>query len=157
MMNRDLRFVEMATEMPDRFGPFEPWFFYGVMSIEIPMILCFAYAIIQGILKRKQLQDHSWWLVSTVFVIMFPALGRGVQNVYVGLNIKDWPAIDIMLPLYIAIILIILMTLFAANKFGKLKHPATYLAVGINLYVFFLEPLGRSEWIQYILTTFIKS
>ena len=56
----------------------------------------------------------------------------------------------------LGIVIIVILTLLAAKKFGKFKHPATYLAVGINLYIFLMEPLGRSETVQSILNTFIK-
>ena len=87
---------------------------------------------------------------------MMPALGRGVQNVYIAINRKDWPNIDIMIPIYIAQGLIIAMLLIAAWKYGKLKHPATYLALGVNLFIFLLEPIGKSEAVQTFLKTMIK-
>jgi len=156
MLHRDIAIAERAASLPEQFGPFEPWFFYGVMAIEIPMIICFGYAIIQSIINRKKVHEHAWWLISTVFIIMFPALGRGIQNLYVGLNIEDWPDINIFIPNYFTIILIVTLTLLAAKKFGKLKHPATYLAVLINLYVFLMEPLGKWETLRNILDSFIK-
>lgn len=156
MLHRDIVTTQNALEMPDRFGPFQPWFFFGVAAVEIPMILAFGFAVIKSIINRKKLEDHSWWLISTVFIIMMPALGRGIQNVYVGMNIKDWPDIDIMAPLYLTQFLIIGLTLLTAKKYGKLRHPATYLAVGINLYTCLLEPLGKSESIQTFLTTILK-
>lgn len=156
MMHRDIVNTERAAAMRDVFGPFEPWFFYGVAWVEIPMILAFGYAVIQSILKRKRLEDHAWWLISTVFIIMMPALGRGIQNIYIGMNIGDWPNIDILGPLYLTQALIIGMVLLAAWKYKKLRHPATWLAVGINLYACFVEPLGRSEGLQEILRMFIK-
>ena len=156
MMHGDIETIEKARELPERFGPFKPWFFYGVMAIEIPMILAFGYAVIQAILKRKQLEDHAWWLVSTVFIIMFPALGRGVQNVHILMNIDKWPDVAILPSMYLTIIIIVTLTLLAAYKFKKLKHPATYLAVLINLYVLLLEPLGKSQTIQNLFNTLIK-
>lgn len=156
MLHRDIVTTQNALEMPDRFGPFQPWFFFGVAAVEIPMILAFGFAVIKSILNRKKLEDHSWWLISTVFIIMMPALGRGIQNVYVGMNIKDWPEIDIMAPVYLTQVLIIGLTLLTAKKYGKLRHPATYLAVGINLYTCLLEPLGKSESIQTFLVTILK-
>ncbi|TFV95682.1 hypothetical protein E4S40_05525 [Algoriphagus kandeliae] len=156
MMYRDIATTQRATEMPDLFGPFEPWFFFGVAAVEIPMIIAFGYAVIKSILQRKNLEDHAWWLISTVFIIMMPALARGIQNVYVGMNIDDWPNIDIMGPVYFAQALIIGLTLVTAWKYKKLKHPGTYLAVGINIYTCFLEPLGRSETVQHLLKTLIK-
>ena len=60
------------------------------------MMTAFGYAVIKSIMHRKKMEDHAWWLISTVFIIMMPALGRGIQNVYVDINIKDWPNINIM-------------------------------------------------------------
>ena len=84
------------------------------------------------------------------------ALGRGIQNVYIGMNNKDWPNINIMIPIYFTQVLIIGMILLGAWKFKKLKHPATYLAIGVNLFIFLLEPLGKSEKVQEFLKQIIK-
>lgn len=156
MMNRDLINAQNADAMRDRFGPFEGWFFMGVAAVEIVMITAFAYAVIKSIIHRKNLEDHAWWLIATVFIIMMPALGRGIQNVYVGLNRTDWPIIDIMFPIYVTEALIITMIILAALKYRKLKHPATILAIAVNVFNMLLEPLGRSEWIQALLRQMIK-
>jgi hypothetical protein len=156
MMHRDIVTTERAAQTPEQFGPFQPWFFFGVAAVEIVMMTAFGFAVIKSILHRKQLEHHAWWLISTVFIIMMPALGRGIQNVYIGLNNKSWPNIDIMLPLYPTQLLIIAMLLVAAKKFGKLRHPATYLTLGVNLFIFLLEPLGKSPVVQAFLKTLIK-
>lgn len=156
MMNRDIVTTQKALESPEQFGPFQPWFFFGVAAVEIVMMTSFAYAVIKSIIHRKEIENHAWWLISTVFIIMMPALGRGIQSLYVGINIKDWPNIDIMLPLYFTQLLIIGMLYFGAWKYGKLKHPATYLALGVNLFVLLLEPIGKSESVQAFLKTVIK-
>jgi hypothetical protein len=156
MLHRDLTVAQRALEMPDRFGPFQPWFFFGVAAVELVMITAFGYAVISGIIHRKQLENHMWWLTSTVFLIMMPALGRGIQNVYVDIYSNDWPDINIMLPLYFTQLVIIGMLFITAWKYGRLKHPATYLAAGVNLFIFLLEPLGRSGAIQLFLKTIIK-
>ena len=64
------------------------------------------------------------------------------------------PNIDIMVPIYITQVLIIAMLLFAACKYDKLKHPATWLAVAVNLFIFLLEPLGKSEIIGNFIWSF---
>ncbi|MGG9961187.1 hypothetical protein [Ferruginibacter sp. SUN106] len=156
MMNRDIVNSRMAMEMPDRFGPFQPWFFYGVAVVEIVMMTAFGFAVIKSIIHRKELENHAWWLISTVFIIMMPALGRGIQNVYVGMHGKDWPHINIITPLYFTQLLIIGMLVIGAWKYGKLKHPATYLAVAVNLFILFLEPVGRSAAVQHFLKAVVK-
>lgn len=156
MMNRDIVTADRSVKMAEQFGPFQPWFFYGVAAVEIVMMTAFGFAIIKSITQRKQLENHAWWLISTVFIIMMPALGRGIQNVYVGMNIKDWPNVDIMFPLCITQIIILAMLLLGAYKFQKLKHPATWLAVAVNLFIFLLEPLGKSESVQIFLKSILK-
>jgi len=156
MLNRDIVTAQKALELPDRFGPFQPWFFFGVAAVEIVMMTAFGFAVIKSIIHRKRLEDHSWWLISTVFIIMMPALGRGIQNVYVDMHRNEWPNINIMLPLYITQALILVLLLLGAWKYGKLKHPATWLALGVNLFIFLLEPIGRSENIQQFLKAMIK-
>lgn len=156
MMYRDIDTTRKALEAPERFGPFQPWFFFGVAAVEIVMMTAFGFAIIKSIIQRKQIENHAWWLISTVFIIMMPALGRGIQNVYVGLHIKEWPHINIMLPIYITQAVIIGMLLLGAWKYKKLKHPATYMALAVNLFIFLLEPMGKSESIQLFLKSVIK-
>ena len=156
MMGRDITTTQKATEFPDRFGPFQPWFFFGIAAVEIVMMTAFGYAVIKSIIHRKQVENHAWWLITTVFVIMMPALGRGIQNVYVGMHIKEWPNVDIMVPIYFTQFLIIGMILLGAWKYNKIKHPATYLALFVNLFIFLLEPIGKSEKVQALLIQFIK-
>ncbi|MFZ1260272.1 MAG: hypothetical protein WAQ93_07300, partial [Chitinophagaceae bacterium] len=118
MMNRDLVSAQNALKMPEQFGPFQPWFFFGVAAVEIVMMIAFGFAVIKSIIHRKNMEDHAWWLITTVFLIMMPALGRGIQNVYVDLNIKAWPTINIMTPIIYTQLLILSMLLIAAWKFG---------------------------------------
>jgi len=156
MLHRDIASAENSIARRGDFGPFEPWFFFGVAAVEIVMMTAFGFAVIKSIIHRKQLEDHSWWLISTVFIIMMPALGRGMQFVYIGMNSQQWPNIDIMSPLYYSEGLIMAMLLFGAWKYGKLKHPATWLAVAVNVFNLFLEPIGRSESVQLFLKALIK-
>ncbi|WP_190809815.1 hypothetical protein [Flagellimonas sp. S3867] len=156
MLFRDITNANDSAQYRDNFGPFEPWFFIGVAAVEIVMILAFGYAVIMSIIKRKSLEDHAWWLITTVFLIMMPALGRGIQNIYVLIHLEEWPAIDIMTPVYFTQALIIGMILLAAWKYKKLKHPATYLAIFVNIYTCFLEPLGRSPAVEAFLRAVIK-
>ena len=156
MLHRDLENAKHAVEFADRFGPFQPWFFFGVAAVEIVMMTAFGVAVLQGIVHRKELESHAWWMVSTVFLIMMPALGRGIQNLYVGLHRAEMPDVDIMLPLYFTQFVILALLLLAAWKYGKLRHPATWLAVGVNLYIFLLEPIGRSPDVQGFLKAAIR-
>lgn len=156
IMHRDIATTERSLATPEQFGPFQPWFFFGVAAVEIVMMTAFGYAVIKSILHRKEIENHAWWLISTVFIIMMPALGRGIQNVYIDINSKDWPNIDIMLPIYFTQILIIGMLYLGAWKYGKLKHPATHISLAVNLFIFLLEPIGKSETIQLFLKTVIK-
>lgn len=155
MMHRDIRLVERATEEPERFGPFEPWFFYGVCACEIVMVLAFMAAVLMSIVRRKVLLDHVAWLVATVFIIMMPAVGRGLQFLWIQVYGFGTDAV-IMPPIYLASALIIGATLWTARSLGFLKHPATYVAVGINTFNCLMEPLGRWELLQQLLRAIIR-
>lgn len=156
MLHRDIVSADGAVADPQRFGPFKPWFFLGVAAVEIVMMIAFGFAVIKSIIHRKQVEDHAWWLISTVFIIMMPALGRGAQFVTMGMYRNNWPDIDIMSSLYYSTGLIIVMLFIFARKYGKLKHPATWLAFAVNMVNLLLEPLGRSESVQLFLRALIK-
>ena len=157
-LNRDLVYANFVTENPGSIGPFDAWFFRGIALAEIILISAFIYAITMAVIHRKRLTDHAWWLVSTVFIVMFPAMGRGLQAVWIAIYGFD-PAIDIvvMIPLYVSQCIIIAATLAAAYYLKVLRHTATYLAVGVNAAVFLMEPMGRSEFLEGVLTTLIKA
>lgn len=156
MMHRDVNTAHLAAELSDRFGPFEPWFFYGVAAVEIPMMIAFGLAVIMSIIQRKRLEDHAWWLITTVFLIMMPALARGIQNVYVGYYRQSWPDIDIMPPIYLTQFLIVLMVVAAARYYRKLNHPATFVAIAVNLYACLIKPLGQSFAVQAFFEGVVK-
>ncbi|HEU0112333.1 MAG TPA: hypothetical protein VFQ73_15770 [Flavisolibacter sp.] len=59
---------------------------------------------------RKNIESHAWWLISTVF--------------------------SIMMPLYLTQVLILAMIVAGAWKYGKLKHPATFVAIAVNPFIF---------------------
>jgi hypothetical protein len=155
MMHRDIASAEASAADPERFGPFHPWFFYGVTVVEIVMMTAFIYAVIKSIIHRKQVENHAWWLISTVFIIMMPALARGIQGIHIGMNRQDRANINIMTGLYMSEVLILLMLMLAAWKYKKLRHPATNLAIIVNLFNMLLEPIGRSVPVQEFLKKMI--
>jgi hypothetical protein len=155
MLHRDMVTAERTLQFPERFGPIGPWFFYGVAVTEIVLMTAFIYAVLQGILHRKETEHHAWWLVSTVFIIMMPALGRGLQLAWFRIVGFD-SVTDVMAPIYVSVLIIIALTFWAAHRYGRIRHPATFVAVGANLFTFFMAPVGRSEAVQTILPMIIK-
>lgn len=156
MMHRDIVSAELSAEMPEQFGPFQPWFFYGVIVLEIVMMLAFAYAVLMSIFRRKELDNHAWWMISTVFIIMMPAVGRGVGNVFIAAYADSWPDVPMMPQIYVSEVIIFMLIFWAAWKFRMLKHQATWLAIGVNVFNLFVEPIGRSPAIQEFLKSWIK-
>ena len=119
------------------------------------MISAFIFSVIKSIIHRKSLKNHAWWLIATVFIIMMPALSRGIQ--FYQIMIEGFHSkLNVMLALYVANGIIIILIILSALKFKTLKHPATYLAIGINLFNCFLEPIGRSKSVQSLLELIIK-
>lgn len=155
-LNRDTVNAALAAQSPGRFGPFEAWFFYGIAAVEFVMMSAFIVAIIQSIRHRRSLADHSWWLISTVFIIMMPSVGRGVGVAWA----KIFGAADpraTTLPLYLTTGLILALLLWAAHRYGRINHPATWLAAGVNLFNLLVEPLGRWPMLQGVLAEAIKT
>ena len=114
-LNRDIVSARIVTESPGEFGPFEPWFFYGIAAIEPVMMAAFIFAIVQAIRHRRVLEDHAWWLVSTVFVIMMPAVARGLQAVWMMTLGRGDPRVQ-TLPIYLTSAIIIALLYWAARR-----------------------------------------
>ena len=157
MQHRDVLSAQQSAEYPERFGPFQPSFFYGVVVVEFVMMVAFGFAVIQSVIHRKEIRNHSWWLMSTVFIIMMPALGRGIQFVQAALSNGQAADLDIMLGLYITEFIIIALLLLAAWRSNTLRHPGTYLALAVNLFTFLIEPIGKIEGVQMFLRAVIKA
>lgn len=155
-LNRDLVYANFVMENPGGIGPFEPWFFLGIAWSEIILITAFIIAVLMAIVHRKRLEDHAWWLISTAFILMMPALGRGLQGLWISIYGFAPDITNVVLqPLFTAQLITITIVLIAARILGRLTHPATILTVGANAAVFFMEPLGRSEFLESVLRTII--
>lgn len=154
-LHRDIASAELSARIPDQFGPFEPWFFYGIAMVELVMMCAFIVAVIQAILHRRSLQDHAWWLISSVFIIMMPSLGRGIGVLWALIFGRGDPG-QVTWALYITTAIILALLFWAARRYGRFNHPATWLAVGTNLFNLLFEPLGKWEWLQGVLTAMIK-
>ena len=155
-LNRDMVNAELAGQNPGQFGFFQPWFFYGIAAVEFVMMAAFILAIIQSIRHRHAVHDHAWWLISTVFIIMMPSLGRGVGVLWPLFFGRNDPRVTTY-PLYITTIIIVTLLIWAAKKYGRFNHPATWLAVGANLFNLLVEPLGKWEGLQSFLQIVIKA
>jgi hypothetical protein len=154
-LHRDIANAQRSARMRDVFGPFEPWFFYGVAIVELVMMTAFIVAVVQAIRHRRSLHDHAWWLISSVFIIMMPSLGRGLGVLWAMLFGADDPG-QVIYPLYLTTAIILGLLFWAALRYGRLNHPATWLAAGANLFNLLVEPLGKWHWLQGMLTMLIK-
>ncbi|MEM6858843.1 MAG: hypothetical protein AAF559_13335 [Pseudomonadota bacterium] len=153
---RDIIYANFARDNPGDMGPFEPWFFFQIMMIEMVLISAFAVAVIMAIVKRKSPTDHAWWMTSTAFILIMPALGRGIQNVWIGIyGFTPENKSALTTPMYLCQFLIIGLTLLFAWRFGKTRHPATWLAIGANGALFVMEPIARSPAVQEFFRTYI--
>jgi hypothetical protein len=155
-LNRDTSNAVLAAQTPGRFGFFDAWFFYGITAVEFVMMSAFVVAVIQAIRYRRSLHDHAWWLISTVFIIMMPSIGRGIGVAWPLIFGKDDPRVTTW-PLYLTSALIIALLLWASRRYGRTNHPATWLAIGVNLFNLLLEPLGKWTWLQGVLAAAIKT
>ena len=154
-LGRDMVSAEQAAQFPDRFGPFQPWFFYGIAAVELVMMTAFIVAVIQAIRHRKSLHDHAWWLISTLFIIMMPASARGLGFLWGFLFGPGSGQTNQVL--YISTGITLALLAWAAQRYGRFNHPATWLAVGVNLFNLMVYPLGHWEALQHFLHAMIKN
>src|SRR3954451_23348284 len=54
-LHRDIANAEQSATMRQQFGPFEPWFFYGIATVELVMMSAFIVAVVQAIRHRRSL------------------------------------------------------------------------------------------------------
>ena len=147
------RDLQLAYQNPDASYA---WFMYGVVVIEFTMMIAFMYAIVKSIIHRKELEHHAWWLISTVFIIMMPAVFRGVLYVWGSAVEFDFEKVNWVTTTYITSLIIIALSLITAWKYGKLKHSATFLIIGVNLFNCLVGVIGKNKTIQVLLEDIIK-
>ncbi len=129
-------------------------FYYGTLVIEFILMLAFAYAVIKGILHRKNLAAHSWWLIASAFYMMMPALGRGLIVFWRGILPPE--KFNPMILFISGELIYIPLFLLFAFKFGKIKHQATLIGLLLVIVRFLRIPLGSSETIQEFLKAVIR-
>lgn len=135
------------------FGPMFPGeFFYGIVSVELIMMIAFIFAVIMAILNRKNTDDHALWLITTVFYIMHPGLGRGFIMLMFAMNFTNM----LMIPISIAAAVIIVGLVVVGYRMKKLTHPAILLGIAVNIPTFFAYQLGKQSWYVEWLQGFMK-
>ena len=149
----DIPLKIIANKDPNRPGPSDA-FFYGTLIIEFVSIMVFMYAVIKSIVNRKNIHEHAWWLICSVFYMMMPAVGRGCI-----LLIRHITGPENFNPIYVFItseFIYLTLLLIFAKKFGKFKHQATIIALGLIVVRFLRIPLGASEPVQEFLKALIQ-
>ena len=86
---------------------------------------------------------------------MMPSLGRGLGVLWGMVFGKGDPG-QVTYPIYLTTAIILALLFWAARRYGRVNHPATWLAPGVNLFNLLFEPLGRWEWLQGVLRLMIK-
>ena len=151
LLDYPLRLIENIS--PDRPGP-PVAFYYGTLIVEFVLMLAFTYAIIKGIIHRKNLKEHSWWLIASAFYMMMPAVGRGLI-VFWRATLPPEKLNPLLITLSAELIYIPLFLIFA-YKFGKIKHQATLIGLLLVIVRVLRFPLGSSETVQEFLKLVIK-
>nr|WP_299339724.1 hypothetical protein [Allomuricauda sp.] len=139
-------------------GGFEPVlpasFFYGLVLTESLQIVGFGLAVIMAIINAKKPEEHSIWMLSTLFfglmpgwvrLIMFPILITGEGG---GLTVQT--CLNIGIPIFIIAVLIV------GYRLKKLKHPAIVLSIILVLLMLFTLKIGEQPAFQDLVTKIMK-
>jgi hypothetical protein len=129
-------------------------FYYGTLVIEFVLMMAFVFAIAQSILKRHQTAEHAYWLICSVFYLIAPGLGRGMIVLWSKLLPPE--KFTPLFPLLSTEVIYLIMFVFFAHKFGRLKHLATYIGLSLVLVRLLRFPIGNSIYIQEFLNNVIK-
>lgn len=151
LLDYPLRFIENITL--DRPGP-PVAFYYGTLIVEAVLMLAFTYAIVKGIVHRKNLKEHSWWLIASAFYMMMPAVGRGII-LFWRATLTPEKLNPLLITLSAELIYIPLFLVFAYT-FGKIKHQATLIGLLLVIVRVLRFPIGSSETVQEILKALIR-
>lgn len=123
-----------AEAEPSRMAPFTPEFFYGVALSEFVLGIAFLFAVYQAIVNRHSKYEHATWLVATAFIMINPAVGRGVQNASIILNgFENYFMEIVVVPALISATIIIGTYILIASRHGMLRHRAVIVTVLVNL------------------------
>jgi len=87
---------------------------------------------------------------------MMPAVFRGVLYVWGSAVEFDLEKVNWLTTTYITSFIIIALSLITAWKYGKLKHSATFLIIGVNLFNCLVGVIGKNKTIQVLLEDIIK-
>lgn len=156
LIYRGIQIVQLLAGAPERFAPITPEFVYGILTAEVIMMFAFTYAVYKGIVLRKQLHEHAWWLACSGFIMMFPGFSRGFFYLWFELHADVMPNVSAAAPVYIAVILIICLLLVFAYQYKRLTHPATYLTIAVNLIATQTMMIGSIATWQSFLQALIK-
>jgi len=141
MLPNTVGFGRYAEANPGQI-PFTAEFFYSIALLEFCLVIAFLFAVYKAIMLRQSKDDHAAWLVSTAFIMLFPSVGRGVQNLSIVINGFDHYFTEIiLLPAAISALIIIGATVFVAQRHKILRHPAIMLAIAVNFIPFTLQAL----------------
>ena len=151
LLDFPLKLVEKWT--PDRPGP-PIAFYYGTLVVEFFLMLAFTYAVVKGILQRKNLKEHAWWLIAGAFYMMMPAVGRGM--IVFWRSILPPEKLNPILVVLSAEVLYIPLFLVFAFRFGKFKHQATFIGLLLVVVRLVRVPVGSSEAVQTFLRAVIQ-
>lgn len=127
-------------------------FFYGLTFTETLAIFGFAFAVIMAIVTAKNMEEHSTWMLSTVFFGLMPGWARAAMFPVFAFGL-DFTQKDMML---IAVPVFLIAIFIVAYKLKKLTHPAMILAALVNITILFTNEIGSLKWYQELIINIFK-
>lgn len=104
-----------------------------------------------SVIKRKKVHEHATWLISSIFLVLMPGLGRGLgQIAYYQLDSSY------ALGLKASMIIIMLAIVVVGLIMKKLFHPAFTIALLINILFLFTWEIGSFSAYQEFIVELMK-
>ncbi len=132
---------------------------YSFIFVDFVFITGFSYSVIMAVIRKREIDLHARYLISTVFWVMLPALSRLIYFPF--LISYGYPApISFQQAIYIAggliLITLVVLILHDFKKENKLYQPYILVTFTTLLALLLWDYMGHAEWWREICHTVLR-
>ncbi|MEL7312244.1 MAG: hypothetical protein AAFN07_12075 [Pseudomonadota bacterium] len=117
---------------------------YGLSFVDMILVPGFALAVVQAVLSAKRIDDHSRWIISTVFWSVPPALFRLLLGPAFAMGFDNFDAVVPFVLGSTGVINIVVLAILMIRD--KRAHPAYLLASFGSVALMLPTVVGDMDW-----------